>query len=67
MKPLTVLPLPALRELRTQEDADADYERVWRSRLLRNAKYREAERKVTLWQIECEHGPLAFTLRPQAA
>lgn len=63
---LEVLALPTLRDLRTQEDADADWERVWRSRLLRNLKYLDAQRKVNLWHVENEHGPLPSMLSRQA-
>lgn len=44
-----VLPLPSNRDLREHFDADADYERLWRARLLRNAKVRAVDARLSQW------------------
>lgn len=71
MKTAAVLSLPSNVDLRDPFEPDADYERLWRARMLRNAKVAAVEAKLVEWH---ERGlstqrkviELPFMLRKQA-
>lgn len=49
MKNAAVLSLPSNVDLRDPFEPDADYERRWRARMLRNAKAVAVEAKLVRW------------------